>query len=40
MTTREEHRLLARYKGDALFRQWLPTLGVLSRTGQGREVEI
>ena len=40
MTTQEKHILLNRYKRDALFRQWLPTLGVLSRTGQGGEVEI
>ena len=40
MTTQEKHILLNRYKRDALFRQWLPTLGVLSRAGQGGEVEI
>lgn len=40
MTAYEKRNLFKRYKHDALFRQWLPTLGMLSRAGQGNEVEI
>lgn len=40
MTTYEKRNLFNRYKHDPLFRQWLPTLGILSRAGHGNEVEI
>lgn len=40
MTQTEKRTLLDRYKHDILFRQWLPTLGQLSRAGWGEEVEI
>lgn len=40
MTIHEKRNLFERYKNDALFRQWLPTLSVLSRAGQGGEVEV
>lgn len=40
MTAYEKRNLFDRYKQDALFRQWLPTLGVLSRAGHGGEVEV
>lgn len=40
MTAYEKRNLFNRYKRDPLFRQWLPTLGALSRAGQGNEVEI
>lgn len=40
MTAYERRNLFDRYKQDALFRQWLPTLGVLARAGHGGEVEV
>ncbi|WP_455640397.1 hypothetical protein [Parabacteroides sp.] len=40
MTQNEKRALFNRYKHDILFRQWLPTLGRLSREGWGEEVEI
>lgn len=40
MTAYEKRNLFNRYKREPLFRQWLPTLGVLSRAGQGNEIEI
>lgn len=40
MTAYERRNLFDRYKQDALFRQWLPALGALSRAGQGSEVEV
>lgn len=40
MTQTEKRTLLDRYKHDILFRQWLPTLGQLSREGWCEEVEI
>lgn len=40
MTQNEKRSLFDRYKHDSLFRQWLPTLGRLSRAGWCDEVEI
>ena len=40
MTVYKKRNLFNRYKHDPLFRQWLPTLGILSRAGQGNEVDV